>query len=377
MIRLEGVTKTFETDRGVVQAVKDVSFEVPKGELCVLLGPSGCGKTSLLKMVNKLIPRTSGRIYINERNIDEYDVIELRRHVGYVIQQIGLFPNMTVEENITVVPRIMGWSEKARRERACELIRMVEMDEGYLDRYPKELSGGQQQRVGLARGLAGDPPVLLMDEPFGAVDPINREIIQDEFLKMQADLKKTILFVSHDIDEAIKMGDKIAILREGHLVQFGTPNDLLARPVNDFVADFVGGDRELKRMRLIKVQEALDTGVPTAQGDDKVEAAAEKMCQTGSDWIVVVDKYNRPLGYLTSDEADRERDKPCDDVQHPLAAPINTQGNLRTAVSRMFTYETKWLAVIDDDGKFLGVITEQRIMEVLRRTRKGKRRRVS
>ncbi|MFQ5550632.1 MAG: ABC transporter ATP-binding protein [Gemmatimonadales bacterium] len=377
MIRLEGLSKTFESDRGIVHAVQDVSCEVATGELCVLLGPSGCGKTTVLKMVNRLIPRSAGKIFIDGRDIDTYDVIELRRHIGYVIQEIGLFPNMTVEENITVVPRMLGWAVTAQRERARELIRMVAMDESYLDRYPKELSGGQQQRVGLARGLAGDPPVLLMDEPFGAVDPINRESIQDEFLKMQAELKKTILFVSHDIDEAVKMGDKIAILRDGRLVQVGPPNNVLAIPVNDFVADFVGGDRELKRMWLIKVQAALDTEVPIVRNSDTLKIAAGKMHQTGCRFAVVVDENNRPQGFVIADERDTDGDRRCGHVKYPLPKPITALSDLRTAVSRMFAGDTKWLAVVDEEGRFLGVITEQGITDVLRKTRQGKREKIS
>ncbi|MCG8546811.1 MAG: ABC transporter ATP-binding protein [Alphaproteobacteria bacterium] len=369
MIRLEGLSKTFEGDHGTVDAVQDVSFEVATGELCVLLGPSGCGKTTLLKMINRLIPRSAGKIIIDGRDTDTYDAIELRRHIGYVIQEIGLFPNMTVEQNITVVPRMLGWPAEAQRERARELLRMVAIEESYLGRYPKELSGGQQQRVGLARGLAGDPPVLLMDEPFGAVDPINRASIQDAFLKMQADLKKTILFVSHDIDEAIKMGDKIAIFRDGRLIQFGPPDDVLSNPIDDFVADFVGGDRELKRMRLIKVGAVLDAEVPTVRNSDALTIATEKLHRTGRRFVVVVDENNRPQGTLTAEEAGAAEDRRCGEVKHPLVSPITALNDLRTAVSRMFADDTKWLAVVDDEGRFLGVITEQAITDVLHESR--------
>ncbi|RDD61302.1 ABC transporter ATP-binding protein [Ferruginivarius sediminum] len=368
MIRVEDLQKTFQTERGEVRAVQDVNFEVPEGELCILLGPSGCGKTTTLKMVNRLIPRTSGKIYINERDTDEYDIVELRRHIGYVIQQIGLFPNMTVEENICVVPKMLGWSKKQQHERAADLVNMVALDQSVLSRYPKELSGGQQQRVGLCRGLAGDPPVLLMDEPFGAIDPINREIIQDEFLKMQADLKKTILFVSHDIDEAVKMGDKIAIFRDGKLVQFGTPDNLLAHPVNDFVADFVGGDRELKRMRLIKISEALKREVPTVSATDTLDTAAKKVEQAGANHIVVLDDDGRPEGVLTQGDLDSKGS--CGDSAHPLRTTVQSIKDLRTAVSRMFTYNTDWLAVVDDDGKFVGEISYRSITEMLHASRK-------
>jgi osmoprotectant transport system ATP-binding protein len=376
MIKVENLQKTFQTARGEVRAVDDVSFEVPSGELCILLGPSGCGKTTTLKMVNRLVPHTSGKIYIDGRDTDEYDLIQLRRNIGYVIQQIGLFPNMTVEQNIAVVPKMLGWDPKKIKERARELVNMVALDESMLERYPKELSGGQQQRVGLARGLAGDPPVLLMDEPFGAIDPINREIIQDEFLKMQQDLKKTILFVSHDIDEAVKMGDKIAIFRGGKLVQYDAPDELLAHPKNDFVADFVGGDRELKRMRLIKVRQAMEPTRASAYAGDTLADAKKRLDQAGGDHLVVLDADDRPQGQLgRADLEGGEGKRTCEDAQHPLAAPVAQHHDLRTAVSRMFTYNTDWLAVVDEDGRYAGTISNASITEHLHSARKKGRQR--
>jgi len=376
MIKVENLLKTFQTPRGEVRAVDDVSFEVPTGELCILLGPSGCGKTTTLKMVNRLVPHTSGKIYIDGRDTDEYDLIELRRNIGYVIQQIGLFPNMTVEQNIAVVPKMLGWNAKQIKERARELVNMVALDESMLERYPKELSGGQQQRVGLARGLAGDPPVLLMDEPFGAIDPINREIIQDEFLKMQQNLKKTILFVSHDIDEAVKMGDKIAIFRGGKLVQYDAPDELLAHPKNDFVADFVGGDRELKRMRLIKVHQAMEPTRASAYASDSLADAKQRLDQAGGDHLVVLDIDDRPQGQLSRADLEQgDAKRTCEEEQHPLALPVAKTHDLRTAVSRMFTYNTGWLAVVDDDGRYVGTISNESITEHLHRARRKGRQR--
>ena len=376
MIKVENLLKTFQTPRGEVRAVDDVSFEVPSGELCILLGPSGCGKTTTLKMVNRLVPHTSGKIYIDGRDTDEYDLIQLRRNIGYVIQQIGLFPNMTVEQNIAVVPKMLGWTSQQIKDRARELVNMVALDESMLERYPKELSGGQQQRVGLARGLAGDPPVLLMDEPFGAIDPINREIIQDEFLKMQQDLKKTILFVSHDIDEAVKMGDKIAIFRGGKLVQYDAPDELLAHPKNDFVADFVGGDRELKRMRLIKVRQAMEPTRASAYASDSLADAKKRLDQAGGDHLVVLDADDRPQGQLArADLESADAKRTCEEEQHPLAAPVAMHHDLRTAVSRMFTYNTDWLAVVDEDGRYAGTISNQSITDHLHSARKKGRQR--
>ncbi|WP_312112647.1 ABC transporter ATP-binding protein, partial [Pantoea septica] len=235
MIKLENLTKTFTQKNGAdVTAVDNVSLHVPQGEMCVLLGPSGCGKTTTLKMINRLIPSTSGKIFINGEDTSTQDTVTLRRNIGYVIQQIGLFPNMTIEENITVVPRMLGWDKKRCRERATELMSMVALDPAkFLHRYPREMSGGQQQRIGVIRALAADPPVLLMDEPFGAVDPINREAIQNEFLDMQRQLKKTVMLVSHDIDEALKLGDRIAVFGQGKIVQCASPDELLASPKND------------------------------------------------------------------------------------------------------------------------------------------------
>ena len=237
MIKLENLTKQFSQKHGQsVKAVDNVNLNVPEGEMCVLLGPSGCGKTTTLKMINRLIAPSSGTILINGEDTSGMDTVTLRRNIGYVIQQIGLFPNMTIEENITVVPRMLGWDKARCKTRAEELMDMVAMDpHKFLNRYPREMSGGQQQRIGVIRALAADPPVLLMDEPFGAVDPINREVIQNQFLEMQRKLKKTVMLVSHDIDEALKLGDRIAVFRQGRIVQCASPDELLAKPANEFV----------------------------------------------------------------------------------------------------------------------------------------------
>ncbi|MGB3835270.1 ABC transporter ATP-binding protein [Castellaniella sp.] len=325
MIRLENLTKKFTTHEGIATAADNINMEVPTGEICILLGPSGCGKTTTLKMVNRIIQPSSGRVFLNGKDTTDYDTISLRRQIGYVIQQIGLFPNMTVGENIGVVPRLLGWDKRRIQQRTEALLEMVALDPAiFLPRYPKELSGGQQQRIGVARALAADPPVLLMDEPFGAIDPINRQVIQDEFLKMQEKLGKTILFVSHDIDEAVKMGDKIAVFREGCLQQFDTPNNVLASPANEFVADFVGRDRTLKRLRLLTVHDVLaalpasgDTGQPDQAQEDRPE------CQ------------------------------------------ILENEDLRMAVSQMFTYDLDELTVIDPAGQYCGRITQQAIRQML------------
>ncbi len=300
MIELEKLTKTFtQKDGQAVRAVDSVSLSVAEGEICVLLGPSGCGKTTTLKMINRLIEPTSGRVLINGEDTSGLNEVDLRRHIGYVIQQIGLFPNMTIEENITVVPRLLGWDKKRCAGRAQELMSMVALDpKQYLKRYPRELSGGQQQRVGVIRALAADPPVLLMDEPFGAIDPINREAIQNEFFQMQRQLKKTVIMVSHDIDEAIKLGDRIAVFRRSQLVQYDHPDTLLARPRDEFVAQFVGQDSTLKRLLLVKAGDAA-TQPETARVDTLLAHAFAVMDETDCRYLTVLDDAGHALGYVT------------------------------------------------------------------------------
>jgi osmoprotectant transport system ATP-binding protein len=264
MIKFRGVSKTYPgSDTSVVN---DLSFEIPEGEICVLVGPSGCGKTTTMRMVNRLIEPTEGEILIDGEPNIAMSGTQLRRKIGYAIQQIGLFPHRTIAQNIATVPSLLGWDKQRIKERVDELLELVGLDPGdYRDRYPAELSGGQQQRVGVARAMAADPPIMLMDEPFGAVDPITRERLQDEFLSIQQNIKKTIVFVTHDIDEAIKMGDMIAILKQGgFLAQYDTPENILSNPNSEFVASFVGTDRILKRLSLVRVG---DIELEPANGD--------------------------------------------------------------------------------------------------------------
>lgn len=326
MIRIENLRKIYPgRDGGVVTAVEDVSFEVEEGQICVLLGPSGCGKTTTLKMINRLIEPTSGRVHINGLDTSGLDSVSLRRTIGYVIQQVGLFPNMTVEQNICAVPDLLGWDKAKSRKRAAELLEIVALDPAqFLKRYPKELSGGQQQRVGVARALAADPPVMLMDEPFGAIDPINRETIQDEFMRIQRQVKKTVLFVSHDIDEAVKMADRIAVFRAGRIEQFASPDEMLARPATRFVADFMGSDRTLKRLRLM-----------TAGGIARQAPVAPATC-------VPVDAQGRIAG----------------DV--PLR--VRVTDDLRQVLSAQFAKGTAWAACVDSQERFQGYVLQSDIL---------------
>ncbi|WP_321816068.1 MULTISPECIES: ABC transporter ATP-binding protein [unclassified Paraburkholderia] len=365
MIELDKLTKTFTQKGGQpVKAVDAVSLSVQEGEICVFLGPSGCGKTTTLKMINRLIEPTSGRVLINGEDTTGLNEVDLRRHIGYVIQQIGLFPNMTIEENITVVPRLLGWDKKRCAERAKELMSMVALDpKQYLKRYPRELSGGQQQRIGVIRALAADPPVLLMDEPFGAVDPINRETIQNEFFQMQRQLKKTVIMVSHDIDEAIKLGDRIAVFRRGQLVQYDHPDTLLARPRDEFVAQFVGQDSTLKRLLLVKAGDAA-TQPETARVTTPLAQAFAVMDEADTRYLTVLDDSGHALGFVTR-RAARGTEGVCGDRVTPFPASVSAEDNLRVVLSKMYQFSASWMPVLDADGAYIGEITQDSIAAYL------------
>ena len=311
VLEFQGATKVYPGRR--TPAVSDLSLEVPAGEICVLIGPSGSGKTTAMQMVNRLISMTSGDVTIDGRSIGDLDETELRRGIGYVFQQIGLFPHMTTEDNIGTVPRLLGWPKERIRARAKELLELVGLDpDDDLRRYPAEFSGGQRQRIGVARAMAADQPLMLMDEPFGAVDPIARDRLQDDFLRLHKEVPKTVVFVTHDIDEAIKMGHRIAILRDGELVQYDTPDNILAEPANDFVADFVGADRGLKRLNVWRLSDLeLDPppdepgGEPTATTQTSLRDALSLMLVEGKERLVVVDEDGNPTGTVALDAITR------------------------------------------------------------------------
>lgn len=367
MITLENLTKTFTQKNGTTnKAVDNVSLHVPAGEMCVLLGPSGCGKTTTLKMINRLIPATSGRILINGEDTSMQDTTTLRRNIGYVIQQIGLFPNMTIEENITVVPRMLGWNKKQCHERATELMSMVALDPTkFLHRYPREMSGGQQQRIGVIRALAADPPVLLMDEPFGAVDPINREVIQNEFLDMQRQLKKTVMLVSHDIDEALKLGDRIAVFGQGKIVQCASPDELLATPANEFVGSFVGQDRTLKRLLLVQAGDVTDQQPTiTVRRSTPLEEAFGTMDENDMRSITVVDEDGKPLGFVKRREA-RNVSGRCEERLHTFKVTGKAEENLRVVLSKLYEHNTVWMPIVDEEGRYSGEISQDYIADYL------------
>src|SRR5215218_1394219 len=299
-VRYEAATKSYP---GATEpAVDQLTLEVPAGEICVLVGPSGCGKTTAMRMVNRTVEISDGDVLIGERSVRDRDPAQLRREIGYVIQQIGLFPHRTISQNIGAVPQLLGWHKDRIRARSAELLELLGLDPELGDRYPSQLSGGQQQRVGVARALAADPLVMLMDEPFGAIDPINRERLQNEFLRLQAEIRKTVLFVTHDIDEAIKMGDRIAILTDGgRLAQYATPAELLMAPADDFVEDFVGADRALKRLALMRVRDIDLWEAPLAFVGQATAEVRAKLAGSGVEvpYALLVDDRRRPLGWLS------------------------------------------------------------------------------
>ncbi len=364
----EHVTKRYPgTGKGNPGAVENLSLEVPAGKVCVLVGPSGCGKTTSLKMVNRLIEPTSGRIVIGDADVASQDVIALRRGIGYVIQQVGLFPHQTVAENVATVPRLLGWDESRRRARADELLDLVGLDPSrYAGRYPSALSGGERQRVGVARALAADPPVLLMDEPFGAVDPIVRERLQNELLNLQERLAKTILFVTHDIDEAIKMGDLVAVLQVGgRLAQFGTPDEILSNPASDFVARFVGADRGLKRLALSRVGDLqLQPALIARAGSDGADAR-QRAHGDAFPYLLVVDDRNRPLGWL--DVRSNAGPGAIDPTGAMPAEPVfDRHTTLKDALSMLLASDVQAGIVVDDAGAVRGLVTADMIAERMR-----------
>ncbi|WP_431098180.1 ABC transporter ATP-binding protein [Polaromonas aquatica] len=303
MITLDSLTKSF--GGSTQSAVDGLSLTINTGEICVLIGPSGCGKTTTMRMINRMVEPDSGRIEVGGRDVTKMDPVELRRSIGYVIQQVGLFPHMTLAENVATVPKMLGWDSARIAKRVDELLDMVHMDPSiYRGRFPRELSGGQKQRIGVARALAADPPVMLMDEPFGAIDPITRARLQDEFLRILRELGKTIVFVTHDIDEAIRMGTRIAILRSGKVVQYDTPERILAHPADSFVESFVGGDRSLKRLALLTAGPYVESGIPAA-GAPRLPAttplrdALSAMLDAGANEAGIVDAEGKPLGRIT------------------------------------------------------------------------------
>jgi osmoprotectant transport system ATP-binding protein len=361
-VAFRGVTKRYPG--ADAPALVDLDLEVPGGEICVLVGPSGSGKTTAMRMVNRMVEITEGDILVRDQSVRDRSPAQLRREIGYVIQQIGLFPHRSVADNIATVPRLLGWERNRVETRVEDLLELVRIDPALRDRYPAQLSGGQQQRVGVARALAANPGVMLMDEPFGAVDPINRERLQNEFLRLQAEVRKTILFVTHDIDEAIKMGDRIAILREGgRLAQYATPAELLMAPADDFVEDFVGADRALKRLALMRVSDIDLWQAPLAHVGQATSEVRAKLEGAEVPYALAIDSERRPLGWL-SDEDLRAEIVPAPPGTGPDPI-VELDDVMRDALSDLLQAETRYAPVVDAEGRIAGVLSVEIISEFL------------
>ncbi len=366
LISLEGVSKIYPGT--TVPAVAELSMDIPEGEILVLVGPSGCGKSTTLRLINRMIEPSAGRIIFEGEDVTDVNPDQLRRRIGYVIQQIGLFPHMTIAENIATVPRLLKWDESTIDARIDELLDMVGMDPSiYRERYPKELSGGQAQRVGVARALGADPDVLLMDEPFGAIDPITRDRLQNEFLRLQAELRKTIVFVTHDIDEAIKMGDRIAILREQSVIaQLDTPERILANPADDFVDDFLGSGSTLKGLSLVKVHEVdIPDGYPTVQADVGREEALRLIRSADDPFLLVLDDQGRPLRWVAEPDIDRS-DRSLADAGKPVRVTVDRQTDVLEALEQMLHSAVGTACVVDGRGRYEGALQIETLTDLIR-----------
>jgi len=364
LIRLENVTKQYG---GTEQpAVSSLTLEVIRGEVLVLVGPSGCGKSTTLRLINRLIEPTSGKLYLDGEDVTSINPSLLRRKIGYVIQQVGLFPHRTIAENIGTVPKLLGWDKKRIDERVDELLEVVSMDpHTYRERYPKELSGGQAQRVGVARALAADPDVLLMDEPFGAIDPITRDRLQNEFLRLQQDLKKTIVFVTHDIDEAIKMGNRIAILREGsEIAQLDTPEAILADPADEFVENFLGSGAILKSLTLAKIKDLELHQVPVLKAPVMRDKALETLQQSDDSTAILLDKDDKPLRWLDQAALNRTS-QPIEKSGRPITVDLQPEDTLQDALTVMLQSSTGLAAVTDRKGTYLGCATIESLANLI------------
>ncbi|WP_351236579.1 betaine/proline/choline family ABC transporter ATP-binding protein [Streptomyces sp. NPDC002133] len=366
MIRFEEVSKVYPDG---TTAVDGLSFEVAEGELVTLVGPSGCGKTTTMMMVNRLIEPTSGRILVDGEDISRIDPVKLRRRIGYVIQQVGLFPHRTVLDNTATVPSLIGWKKAKARARAAELLDLVGLDpKTYGPRYPAQLSGGQRQRVGVARALAADPPVLLMDEPFGAVDPVVRERLQNEFLGLQATVRKTVLLVTHDIEEAVRMGDRIAVYGQGRIEQFDTPGAVLGAPSTGYVAQFVGSDRGLKRLSVTRIEADDLEEPPVARLDEPAAAAAARLRADDARWAVVLGAGGDLHGWVSADALSIAGEHgTVGDLARRMEAWVPLGAPLKQAFSEMLQHDAGWVAVVDG-ARLAGVLTPAKLHEALRRS---------
>ncbi|MCK1798484.1 betaine/proline/choline family ABC transporter ATP-binding protein [Streptomyces sp. XM4193] len=360
-IRLEGLTKRYPGNPA--PAVENVNMEIRAGETVIFVGPSGCGKSTTLKMINRLIEPTSGRIRIDGEDVTDIDPVRLRRQIGYAIQSSGLFPHMTVAQNIALVPKMVGWSKARVASRVEEMLDLVGLEaREFAGRYPRQLSGGQQQRVGVARALAADPPVLLMDEPFGAVDPITRDHLQDELIRLQHELRKTIVFVTHDFDEAIKLGDRIAVLRErSHIAQFDSPEAILTNPADEFVAGFVGAGAALKRLNLTRVRDVGVVDFPTASVEDPLQRIFDLLGPNGTNELLLLDRHRRPYKWLRRGDLSRARESLAR-AGSPVTHHVSRDATLRDALEAVLTDSGGRVAVTGRRGEYTGVVDMKTLM---------------
>ena len=363
MIRLENLSKVFPAQDE--PAVDDLSMDIYEGEIVVLVGPSGCGKTTTMKMINRLIEPSSGRIFLQGEDVTNVNSDKLRRRIGYVIQQSGLFPHMTIADNIATVPKMLGWDKKRISDRTDELLETVGIDLSYRDRYPKELSGGQRQRIGVARAMAADPSVLLMDEPFGAIDPITRDRLQDEFLRLQQEIRKTIVFVTHDIDEAIKMGDRIAILKQqSKIAQYDTPEKILTDPADDFVADFIGSGASIKRLSLSTVEDIEPADWPVASLADGYEHVQEKMRSSNKGYVLLLDDQDRPSRWVGAEDIENDGTS-LEEAGRPAVAIVEASSSLYNTLDTMITSYKGSAIVVDGEGRYQGVVDFDTVLEAI------------
>lgn len=355
MIRLENLSKTYSTAEK--EAVSNLNLKVKEGEICVFVGPSGCGKTTTLKMINRLIEPSSGKIYINQKNVISLKKSDLRREIGYVIQEIGLFPHLTVKENAATVPKLLKWDQKKIDKRVKELLEVIGLDpDNHLHKYPNELSGGQQQRVGVARAMAADPPIMLMDEPFGAVDPITRADLQNEFLRIQKKINKTICFVTHDINEAVKMGDKIAIMNQGKLVQYDTPKNILFNPKNEFVEDFIGSDRGLKLLNLLKVKKVMQKEFYKVDRSESYQQVINKLEESKQKYILVTADKNKLMGYVNLKRLKKHQGSAWEKYIK-ITPVIEEDASLKDVLNKMIENDVTLIPVVDSDNNLQATIT--------------------
>ncbi|MBD7937808.1 betaine/proline/choline family ABC transporter ATP-binding protein [Cytobacillus sp. Sa5YUA1] len=365
MLKFEHVSKKY---KGGKIAVSNLNLEFKKGEFIVFIGPSGCGKTTTMKMINRLIEPTEGKIFINGEDIMEKDPVKLRREIGYVIQQIGLFPHMTIQENISLVLKLLKWPEEKRKKRAEELLSLVDMTPDYLERYPHELSGGQQQRIGVLRALAADQPLILMDEPFGALDPITRDALQDEFKNLQKKLDKTIVFVTHDMDEALKLADKIVILRDGQLVQCGTPEEILREPADEFVEEFIGKERLVQaKPNITTVEQIMNAHPVTITSDEQLSNAITVMKTNRVDSLLVIDKEGVLEGYIDVEAIDqnRKKAKSVADILNPDTFSVQKDALVRDTIRQILKKGLKYVPVVDEQKHLVGIVTRTSLVDIV------------